>query len=364
MKTKFKAYLRKIVYPEDPFTTPRPKENIPYICQPKSQPNKAPIDDKPINNSLPLFAPLKNENPNPIVKEENTEEKPKEKNLMSVVNTLMKNVLTKNEKELDIEKIEPFSNELLLGKNGVILFIAKQGQGKTYKIMQLILYTDMLSENKPYFNNIIFSSTSDQNDKTVDAFKKIIKTKIEYVKHDDILNRLQIHLKHKKKLNAIMKYTRSKGEVVPKLMKELAIKHHLDTLELTKNYIKHKLERYGNPLYPAYTLLILDDFLGSPLLERKGDQLVRLLTKCRHYNCTCIIAQQSVFGIGKTVRRLASDCIIWGGFGRDDFIDLCKEFSTGGFDLKQLYTIYSNLRGHSNLQIHNHLNRIIVEEVD
>ncbi|MDR1818731.1 MAG: hypothetical protein LBR15_00595 [Methanobrevibacter sp.] len=363
-KNKFKSYLRRMIFPEDPFTTPKPKETIPYICQPKSYPEKIAEDTKPPTNILPLFAPLKNENTNPTItspENENKEENPK---LMPVVRQLMENVLSKNDKELDTEKIEPFSDEVLLGTNGVILFIGKQSSGKSYKIMSFILYTDMLSPNKPYFNNILFSSTSDQNDKTVDAFKKVVKTKIEFVKHDDILKRLAIHLKHKKKLNAIMKYVQSKGEIVPKLMKELAIKHQLSTLELTKNYIKHKLERYGNPIFPAFTLLILDDFLGSSLLERKGDELVKLLTKCRHYQTTCIIAQQSTKGIGKTVRRLASDCVIWAGFGREDFIDLCKEFSTGGYDLKQLYEVYSKLRGHSNMSIHNHLNRIIVEEVD
>jgi len=161
-----------------------------------------------------------------------------------------------------------------------------------------------------------------------------------------------------------MTYIQSKGQIITKLMKELAIKHQLSTLELTKNYIKHKLTRYGNPLYPCYTLLILDDFLGSNLLERKSDQLVRLLTKCRHYQITCIIAQQSVKGIGRTVRRLASDCIIYADFGKDDFLDICKEFNCGSFDPKALYEIYSKLRGHSSMSIHNHLNKIEIEEVD
>jgi hypothetical protein len=275
----------------------------------------------------------------------------------------MHDVLTKNEEDLQTEKIEPFSDELQLGKNGVILFVGRQGSGKSYKIMSTILYTDMLANDKPYFNNILFSSTSDQNDKTVDAFKKIVKTKIEFVPHDEILTRLAKHIAHKKKFFAIMTFIRSRGTIVPKLMKKKALEHHLTTVELTRNWIKHKIERYGNPLYPCYTLLILDDFLGSPLLEFKQNEMVRLLTKCRHYAITCIIAQQSSKGIGRTVRRLASDCVIWNGFGKYDFIDLCREMSIGNFDVKQLYQIYATLTGHSCMAIHNHLNKVEIEEV-
>ncbi|MDR1781403.1 MAG: hypothetical protein LBR40_00155 [Bacilli bacterium] len=322
-------------------------------------------ETKPIHPVLPkidpLFDPLKDEPPNPIQPDEEKENKPIV--LLPVVNQLMANVLEKNENDLSVEKIEPFSDELQLGKNGVILFIARQGKGKSYKIMQLILYTDMIAGNKPYFNNILFSSTSDQNDKTVDAFKKVVKTKIEYVPHDEILERLEKHIKHKKKLNALWTYIHSKNTIVTKVMKRLAIKHKLFDQQRTMNYIKHKMMRYGYPQYPTLSLVILDDFLGSPYLERKEHPFVRLITKCRHYQITLVVAQQSVKGIGKTARRMASDCVIWSGFGMDDFIDICKEMSCANVNPKDLYKIYRDLSGHSNLQIHNHNNTIEIEDV-
>ena len=112
------------------------------------------------------------------------------------VNAFMDEVLSKNKEEMDMEKIEPFSDECKFGKNGIWLFIGPQGSGKTYKLIQTILYTEFMGE-KPYFNNIIFSSTSDTLDKTLDAFRKKIKTKIEFVKQDRLYERLQNHIINK-----------------------------------------------------------------------------------------------------------------------------------------------------------------------
>jgi type II secretory ATPase GspE/PulE/Tfp pilus assembly ATPase PilB-like protein len=48
----------------------------------------------------------------------------------------MDEVITKNKTDLDMAKIEPFSpeNQLYYGKNGVILFVAPQGGGKSYTL--------------------------------------------------------------------------------------------------------------------------------------------------------------------------------------------------------------------------------------
>jgi hypothetical protein len=282
-------------------------------------------------------------------------------NLMPTINALMSSILEKRHEEMDMEKIEPFSDECKFGKNGVWLFIGPQGSGKTYKLMQTILFTDMMDPNKPFFNNIIFCSTSDELDKTVDSFKKHIKTKIQYIAYGDIFKRLEEHIKHKKKFYAIIKWLRSNGQENDKVMKRLALKHKLYTHDKTAFYIRHKIERYGNPNYPAYCLLILDDFLGSDLLENKMSPMVKMLTKCRHYNITCIIAQQSTKGIGRTVRRLSSDCCLYRGFGETDFLDLVKEFSVS-MDKKALYEIYKSLKGrHDCMLFHNHLDEVEIE---
>ena len=125
--------------------------------------------------------------------------------------------------------------------------------------------------------------------------------------------------------------------------------------------MRKKIHDYGHPQYPANLLLIMDDFLGSDLLEGRNSQVVKFLTKCRHFNITCVISQQSTKGIGKTVRRLASDAVVWKGFGEDDFLDLIREFSIS-MDKKELYKIYSSFKDtHDCMAIHNHLDEVEVE---
>ena len=125
-----------------------------------------------------------------------------------------------------MEKIEPFSDECKFGENGIRLFIGPEGSDKTYKLIQTILYTEFYQE-KPYFNNIIFSSTSDTLDKTLDAFRKKIKTKIEFVKQDKLYDRLQAHIKRKTKFYSMMKYINSNEETVDPTMTHIAGKHKL-----------------------------------------------------------------------------------------------------------------------------------------
>ena len=276
------------------------------------------------------------------------------------VNKIMEDVRENSKEELDMAKIEPFSEDCKFGKNGIWLFIGKQGSGKTHKLIQTILYAEHFQE-KPFFTQIIFSSTSDGLDKTVETYKKKIKTPIEFVPENKLFERLQQHLKRKTKFYSMMKWINSNGTKSDKNITHMGEKHRLFTKERTAKYIRKKISDYGHPQYPAHLLLIMDDFLGSDLLESRNSQVIKFLTKCRHFNITCIISQQSTKGIGRTVRRLASDAVIWQGFGEDDFIDLVKEFSIS-MDKKELYKIYSSFKNpHDYMSIHNHLDEVEVE---
>ena len=279
---------------------------------------------------------------------------------MEKVRKIMDDVQQKESEDLDFEKITPFDEECKFGKNGLWLFIGPQGSGKTHKLLETILYTELVYD-KPYFDNIIFCSTSEQLDKTLDAFKKKIKTKIEFVPEDKLLDRIKTHIKRKAKFYSMMKYIKSRGEESDATMIRLAKKHKLYDVKKTSKYIKKKIEDYGHPAYPAPLLLIMDDFLGSNMLESKMSEMVKLLTKCRHNNITCIIAQQSTKGIGRTVRRLASDCCLWKGFGEDDFMDFTKEFNMS-MGKKDLYKIYKQLKTkHDCMIFHSHLDEVEVE---
>ena len=279
---------------------------------------------------------------------------------MERVRRMMDEVQEKVSEDLDFEKIAPFDEECKFGKNGLWLFIGPQGSGKTHKLLETILYTELVY-GKPYFDNIIFCSTSEQLDKTLDAFKKKIKTRIEFVPEDKLLDRIKTHIKRKAKFYSMMKFIKSKGDESDATMIRLAKKHKLYDVKKTSKYIKKKIEDYGHPAYPAPLLLIMDDFLGSAMLESKMSEMVKLLTKCRHNNITCIISQQSTKGIGRTVRRLASDCCLWKGFGEDDFCDFTKEFNMS-FGKKELYQIYKQLKSkHDCMIFHSHLDEVEVE---
>ena len=280
--------------------------------------------------------------------------------IISKVRSIMDEVQSKEHEELSFEKIEPFDEECKFGKNGLWLFIGPQGSGKTHKLIETILYTEMVYE-KPYFDNIIFCSTSEALDKTLELFKKKIKTKIEFVKEDKLLERIKLHIKRKAKFYSMMKYVNSHGEKSDDTMVRLAKKHKLWDIKKTSRYIKKKIEDYGHPAYPAPLLLIMDDFLGSDMLESRMSEMVKLLTKCRHNNITCIISQQSTKGIGRTVRRLASDCCLWRGFGEDDFMNLTREFNLS-MDRKDLYQVYKNFKSkHDCMMFHSHLDEVDIE---
>ena len=279
---------------------------------------------------------------------------------MEEVNKIMEEVHDTHKDDLDMAKIEPFSEECKLCKNGLWLFIGKQGSGKTHKLIQTILYAEHFQE-KPYFSQIIFSSTSDGLDKTLETYKKKIKTPIEFVPENKLFERLQQHLKRKTKFYSMMKWIKSNGAISDKNVTHMAEKHRLYDKKRTAKYIRKKISDYGHPKYPANLLLIMDDFLGSDLLEGRNSAVVKFLTKCRHFNITCVISQQSTKGIGRTVRRLASDAVVWKGFGEEDFLDLVREFSIS-MDKKELYKIYNSFKdNHDYMAIHNHLDEVEVE---
>jgi ribosomal protein S21 len=283
--------------------------------------------------------------------------------LRKKINETMDKIVKKNKRYLDMAKIQPFDRELLLAQNGLILFVAPQGAGKSYNISQFILMTENLHD-KPVFNSIVNCATNDDLDKTLKIFKKEFKTKVEYIEEIKLIQYLNAYIKRQKKFYAMVDFVESKYKNIDKTLQKSFDKYHSDTLRKRVMYINRKITRYKNPPYPNHMLLILDDVLGSDLLESKKCPLVKLLTKLRHYNITTIIAQQSTKGIGKEVRRQSSDCIIWKGIGYDDFIDFMREMSIP-FDINYMWEVYHSLQQkHDYLAIHKHISDFEVYRQD
>ena len=83
--------------------------------------------------------------------------------------------------------------------------IGKIGADKPFWIRRHILITERLFA-KPYYNKIIFCSTSGKLDKTAEVLSKNVKTPIEYIKEENLLQYLKRHLKRKLKDYAMVKH--------------------------------------------------------------------------------------------------------------------------------------------------------------
>jgi hypothetical protein len=201
------------------------------------------------------------------------------------------------------------------------------------------------------------------------------------VKDGELMKFLDRHLRRKKKYYAMIKYLQSKN--VNETLKHSVDKHNLKYLSYDKNkikkmapamrneraftglggqefdirthvmtekvdkkkltaYINKKIDQYGVSRTICPLLVVLDDFAGHPLLERKETPLARMMTKCRHYSCTFIIAAQTVKYVIKNIKRQATDMVIWSGVSQEDFFNLFKEIAFS-YDVKQLWEEYRKL---------------------
>ena len=240
------------------------------------------------------------------------------------VEKTIKETLRKNQRDIEMALIKPLSPEYPFSSNGIYFLIGKMGAGKSFFIWRHIMITEKLFK-KPYYSKIIFCSTSGKLDKTAEVLSKNVKTNIEYIKEDDLMDYLKRHLRRKLKYYALVKHVLSRMKEVNEEMTRLINKHSLDEIEDRIVYIANKLVKYQTASYPYNTLLILDDAAASPLLKNGNSELCRLLTKTRHYNLTCIIAVQTLRFVHLNVKRLATDIIMYSGFSRDDFESMLKQ---------------------------------------
>lgn len=236
----------------------------------------------------------------------------------------IKDVLQKNQRDIEMALIRPLSPEYPFSSNGIYFLIGKMGAGKSYFIWRHIMITEKLFK-QPYYSKIIFCSTSGKLDKTAEVLSKNVKTPIEYIKEDDLMDYLKRHLRRKLKYYAMVKHVLTRMKETNEEMARLINKHSLDEIEDRIVYIANKLVKYNTTSYPYNTLLILDDAASSPLLKNGNSELCRLLTKTRHYNLTCIIAVQTLRFVHLNVKRLATDIIMYSGFSRDDFTSMLKQ---------------------------------------
>jgi hypothetical protein len=209
------------------------------------------------------------------------------------------------------------------------------------------------------------------------------------------MNFLARHLKRKKKYYAMIKYIRSQGKTINATLRGSINKHNLKIFVPVKvrdidrvNYsmkteetplileerinkpkliawICKKIDSYGVSRAICPLLVILDDFAGHKLIERKETPLAKMMTKCRHYSTTFIIAVQTPKYVIKNIRRQATDCVVWQGVSEEDFMGLFKEIPYS-YDVMALWERYRQLptqTSHLILNIKAHLYRFVVVNV-
>ena len=269
--------------------------------------------------------------------------KQKGHNVLKDVETVIKETLRKNQRDIEMALIKPLSPEYPFSTNGIYFLIGKMGAGKSFFIWRHIMITERLFK-QPYYSKIIFCSSSGKLDKTAEVLSKNIKTRIDYVKESDLMSYLNRHIRRMITYNSLVNNMMSKMKETNDEMRRLIQKHSLNDIEDRIAYIAQKMMKYDTSAYPYNTLLVLDDAAGSPLLKNGNSELCRLLTKTRHFNLTCIIAVQTLRFIHLNVKRLATDIICYSGFSKEDFMSMLQQ-TPNNLDVKTTTEEYLNHKG-------------------
>ena len=239
---------------------------------------------------------------------------------------------------------------------------------------------------EPYYSQIVYCSTSGELDKTISTYihSNIIKTPLVEVPDSQLMAFLARHLKRKQKFYSMIEYIQSNFKTINKTLNHSIEKHNLkkkiklktpkelmppdildqlpqySTSTLHNNridmvriiekpdkvkllgYIMKKFSKYQYNRSVVPLLVILDDFAGHSLIENKRTPLAKMMTKCRHYSTTFIVAVQTAKYVIKDIRRQATDVVIWAGLNEEDFIQLFKEIQYS-YDVDALWNEYRKL---------------------
>ena len=246
------------------------------------------------------------------------------KQIINQVKNEINKAIKKNQRDIEMALIKPLSPDYPFSTNGIYFLIGRPGAGKSYWIWSHIMITEKLFK-KHYYSKIIFCSTSGKADKTAEVLHKNIKTPIDYVSENELMDFLKKHLKRKVKYYALVKHVLSKMKESNEEMERLIDKHSLEDIDDRILYIANKLSKYNTSSYPYNTLIILDDCAGSELVKKGNSEFIRLLTKTRHYNITCIMAFQTIRFVHINAKRMATDIICYSGYSEEDFTSLLQQ---------------------------------------
>ena len=308
-----------------------------------------------------------------------------ESSLEAEIERQMNTIASKNRNSLNSAQIVPLHPEWKFSTNGLYLLLATAGCGKSRFIIKHILMSEQLL-GEPYYAQICYCSTSGELDKTISTYihSKIIKTPLVEVPDTKLMDFLARHLKRKQKYYSMIEYIQSGFKTVNKTLEHSIEKHNLklriklkrkgsmlppnimdtlpqyssstvlnnriDTTQIVEKpskpkllgYIMRKIQKYKYNKSVVPLLVILDDFAGHALIENKRTPLAKMMTKCRHYSTTFIVAVQTAKYVIKDIRRQATDVVIWAGLNEEDFMQLFKEIQYS-YNVDELWNEYRKL---------------------
>ena len=110
----------------------------------------------------------------------------------------MTEIARKHKDQLNAAQIVPLHPDWRFSTNGLYLFLATAGCGKSRFIIKHILMSEQLFP-EPYYAQIVYCSTSGELDKTISTYihSKIIKTPLVEVPDSQLMGFLTKHLKRK-----------------------------------------------------------------------------------------------------------------------------------------------------------------------
>ena len=287
---------------------------------------------------------------------------------MSDIDKKFKNIdklMEKNNKinkfNLDNASIEPIHPSFPWSSNGIWAYIAVMGSGKSYSVMKTILQQESLND-EPYYELVVYCSTSNGFDQTVQTHQNSIKkSKLVFVQDTQLLDWINKYLRRILKYNAINTLIFSEFTKFTDEMLRLKDKHRLTNNSKLIKYVSKKLISYGWKTYPHRCLLILDDFASHPLVRSKESEMSRLLKKLRHFNITVNIIVQTTASLSKEIRRILSDVVLFRGVNEDDFKSFFKVVPNT-YDVKKLWSLYKSMKNRRDKMIlHLSANKIIVD---
>lgn len=280
------------------------------------------------------------------------------------IDELMEKNNSYNKFLLNNAQIEPIHEKYLWASNGIYADIAVPGSGKSYLKMRMIMQQEQLGDD-PYYELVVYCSTSNGFDETVLAHKDSIKkSKLVFVKDTELLDWLNKYLRRILKYNSMMKYLLSDMKNATEEMERVKDKHRLKSSKRSLEYLSKKFVNYGWKTYPHRCLLILDDFASHPLVRTKESEMSRLLKKLRHFNITVSIIVQTAASLPKEIKRMLTDLVLFRGVNEDDFKRLFQTVPNT-WNVKKLWELYKTLRHKRDKMIlHLTANKIVIDRYE